>query len=102
MHDTQRFFYESITGELWSAVPSGIRQADRDEDARLCVTAGWPFLTGSAFQTPAGRTAVVLMNEAETDTHVILSDVQRSVVGGSGTGDLWFGITGRSIQTIMY
>ena len=63
----------------------------------LCLTAGWPFLTGAAFQRPdadGGEVAVVLMNEAEQDTAVFLSDTRQ--------GEGWFGISARSMQTVLY
>jgi len=32
----------------------------------LCLTAGWPMLTGAAFTDPStGKVAAVLLNEAE-------------------------------------
>ena len=60
----------------------------------MCLTAGWPFLTAAAFRDTHSRTVVVAMNEADADTHIILSDAAK--------GDLWFGINGHAIQTIIY
>ena len=41
--DLQRFFYESVTGEITSYVPSHIKQSDRNEDVKLCLTGGYVF-----------------------------------------------------------
>jgi glucosylceramidase len=64
----------------------------------LCLTAGWPFLTGIAFMSETGmdaRVTVIVMNEADISTEVILTDTK------SGK-DIRFGISDRSIQTIIY
>jgi hypothetical protein len=80
--DYQTFHLNHATGEIVSRVQD------------MCVTAGWPLLTGAAFKDPEGSTVVVLMNEAAKDTAVVISDKVR--------GDIHFGINGRSIQTIVY
>jgi hypothetical protein len=100
--DTQRFFLEPVTGEIKSYVPSGLPLGEKDSEIKLCLTAGWPFLTASSYITPEHKTVLVVMNEADTDTHIILSDTQRNEMMGPGLGDLWFGISARSIQTLVY
>ena len=61
----------------------------------LCVTAGWPMLTGAAFKDPTnGKISAILLNEAMVDTNVVLRDSVR--------GDVTFGINERSMQTIVY
>jgi len=61
----------------------------------LCLTAGWPMLTGAAFTDPStGKVAAVLLNEAEVDVDVVLRDAVK--------GDVTFGINGQSMQTIVY
>ena len=67
-----------------------------------CVLYSWPFLTTSAFVTPEQETVVIIMNEANLDTHIILQDDKRTIADGVGKGDLWFGIPARAIQTIVY
>ncbi len=78
----------------------------------LCLTAGWPLLTGVAFSVPLPRqgqqgqqqVTVVLMNEADTALTVTLYD------SGNGGGDdgstqgqvLSFDIAGRAIQSLVY
>lgn len=60
----------------------------------MCVTAGWPYLSSSAFLTPEGRTVVVVMNEAPVDSFVDISD--------SVSGSMRTAINAHSIQTIIY
>ena len=74
-----------------------------------CVTAGWPFFQGAAFERPDGAVAVVVVNEAgsaaqfelEVDgdlvlrsigAHSINTFVVREVDGGGGGG--WGGAHG--------
>jgi hypothetical protein len=63
-------------------------------EGNLCLTAGWPFLTATAFSTPDGNTAVIVMNESPQTSFFSLIDQQ--------SGTLVSGINGRSIQTIIY
>lgn len=129
----QRFFYESLTGELTSLIHSDVFDEHGDE-AKLCVTAGWPFLYSAAFikgdDSSSKETVVVIVNEANAPTHIILSDavknsaanppaatkdktstdptalynkrVNLSVTNLPSPGDIWFGIDARSIQTLVY
>ena len=61
----------------------------------LCLTAGWPMLTGAAFKNPVnGKISAILLNEAMVNTNVVLRDSVR--------GDVTFGINERSMQTIVY
>lgn len=60
----------------------------------LCLTVGWPFLTGAAFRDPNKKTVVVLLNEADADTKVILADADK--------GEAWFPVPAKAIQTIVY
>lgn len=78
----QSFSMDHVTGEVKSKV------------ADLCVTAGWPFLSGVAFQD-SDSTVTVIMNEAPLDTEILLHDVVRNKYA-------LFGINSRSIQTIVY
>lgn len=83
--DHQQFVYDAKTGEIKVSTFTG----------EMCLTSGWPFLTGVAFESEDERTAtVVVMNEASQDTKITLTDSVK------GTG--WFGINGRSMQTITY
>lgn len=43
-------------------------------DNGYCLTAGWPFLTSTAAITPTGETAVVVMNEADISTKLLITD----------------------------
>lgn len=65
----------------------------------MCVTAGWPFLTGVAFkhlkEGILDETVVVLMNEASVETEYLLYDKYINK-------ELRLGINARSIQTIVY
>lgn len=84
--DHQQFHYNAKTGEI---------QLSTAFAGEMCLTSGWPLLTGVAFESEDERSvAVVVMNEASQDTKITLTDSVK------GTG--WFGINGRSIQTIMY
>jgi len=60
----------------------------------LCLTAGWPFLYGSAFLDHKKKTVVVVTNEAPVDTAFVLSD--------SRHGTFSSGINARSIQTLLF
>lgn len=60
-----------------------------------CLTAGWPFLTGTAFSTPDGASGVVVMNESPSLTKYELKTARSSAA-------LDLGISARSIQTIMF
>lgn len=130
----QRFFYESLTGELTSLIHSEVFDEHGDE-AKLCVTAGWPFLYSAAFikdneDSSKKETVVVIVNEANAPTHIILSDAAKNYVANPSSaikdkvntdptalnnkkvnlsvtnlpspGDIWFGIDARSIQTLIY
>ena len=84
--DHQQFHYNAKTGEI---------QLSTAFAGEMCLTSGWPLLTGVAFESEDERgVTVVVMNEASQDTKITLTDSIK------GTG--WFGINGRSIQTIMY
>ena len=84
----QLFKFVASTGEVKLNSDSGFKES-------MCLTAGWPFLTGAAFQDKdKSKVIVVVMNEAAQDTKITLQDSKK------GTG--WFGISGRSMQTIMY
>lgn len=70
----------------------------------LCMTAGWPFLTAVAFNTPeevegdGGATAVVLMNEAPAATTLVL---HRTSAQGQEEG-LEIAVPRRSILTVLF
>tara|TARA_A100001035_G_scaffold254467_1_gene228327 strand:- start:122 stop:946 length:825 start_codon:yes stop_codon:yes gene_type:complete len=84
----QLFKYDASTGEVKLSPESGFKES-------MCLTAGWPFLTGAAFQDKdQSEVIVVVMNEAAQDTKITLQDSKK------GTG--WLGISGRSMQTIIY
>lgn len=97
-------FVLSATDELiLTNISSSYNNADpnnpmmvKSSEGDHCMTAGWPFLNAVAFVDPAdhGRTSVVVMNEADEPTAIVLSDRYH--------GDIWFGIPERSIQTIVY
>lgn len=80
----QRFSVDSDTGEIKSEVGKD-----------LCLTAGWPFLSGVSFFDGQDTTITVIMNEAPVDTEVVLHDFVRDEM-------TIFGINSRSIQTIIY
>jgi hypothetical protein len=61
---------------------------------QLCLTVGWPMLTGAAFLDTHKRTVVVLLNEADAETKVVISD--------SVKGDSWLGMSPKSIMTVVY
>ncbi len=103
----QSWTMNSNTGE--------ITVLNHENDEGLCMTVGWPMLTAVAFQRPTassrqegenasldddGATVVVVMNEASCGTHITLSDPDQGA--GIGEGSAWFGISGNSIQTIIY
>jgi hypothetical protein len=87
---------------ILSNISSGLSNADlndplmvKSSHGDMCMTAGWPFLTAVAFHDPADDSvSVVVMNESNDPTAIMLSDTFR--------GDVWFGIPERSIQTIVY
>lgn len=82
-NELQLFHLNEVTGEL------------QQSNNGYCLTAGWPFLTGAAFQSDSkNETVVVLMNEATISTEIILYDTKMS--------SMRFGISGRGIQTIIY
>ena len=81
--DHQQFYFDANTGEV--RVGAGLG---------LCLTVGWPFLTGAAFRDPNKKTVVVLLNEADADTKVILADADK--------GEAWFPVPAKAIQTIVY
>lgn len=84
--DHQQFHHDAETGEI--KLSTGFA-------GEMCLTSGWPFLTGVAFESEdLGTATVVVMNEASQDTKITLTDSVK------GTG--WFGINGRSMQTIIY
>lgn len=88
--DSQSFVWEQTTGEIFP------RQTVKsyEDGGTMCLTAGWPFLTAAAFRDTKQSTVVVAMNEAALDTQIILTDKVK--------GDLWFGINGHAIQTLVY
>jgi glucosylceramidase len=79
----QRFSVDSKSGEVRASV-----------GLDLCLTAGWPLLAGVSFIN-GDETVTVLINEASTDTEVVLHDVVRNEY-------IKFGINARSVQTILY
>lgn len=104
--DHQFFAMNASTGEI---------TAPR-VDPRMCLTAGWPFLTAVAFAHPStaggtGRskgkgtgqsrlgekvtTAVVVMNEAAVPSSLVLWDTERNE-------HLGLAIDARAIQTIVF
>ena len=80
----QRFSVDSVTGEIKSEVGH-----------ELCLTAGWPFLSGVSFFDGQDTTITVIMNEAPVDMEVVLHDEVRDQ-------KTIFGINARSMQTITY
>jgi hypothetical protein len=62
--------------------------------AASCLTAGWPFLTASAFDT-GDSTVVVVMNESPSHTRY-------AVVSDAAAAPLLLGISARAIQTIVF
>jgi hypothetical protein len=80
----QRFVVDPKTGEV---------KAEVGDD--LCLTAGWPFLSGIAVTDGVDSTSIVVMNEAPVDTEVVLHDAVRDQFA-------LLGINARSIQTIVY
>lgn len=82
--DHQQFTLDITTGEIKVQSSKG----------PLCLTAGWPFLTGVAFQDPKGKTVAIVMNEADASTRIILSDKDKGVA--------WLGMPPKSIQTLMF
>jgi hypothetical protein len=60
----------------------------------MCLTAGWPMLSGAAFKDPTGQIVSVIMNEASIDSSITISDKSK--------GDLHIGINARAIQTVIY
>jgi len=60
----------------------------------LCLTAGWPFLTGAAFVDTSQQTVLVVMNEAPVDSPFVIDDPVHGLFSS--------GINARSIQTIVY
>ena len=96
----QQFLYTPETGEIKVRAPNAAGAgagvgAEEGGGEEMCLTAGWPFLTGVAFRSPhQGTMSLVVMNEAAKDTKITLVDTVK--------GTSWFGINGRSIQTIVY
>lgn len=80
--DHQQFVFDANTGEV------------RVGGAGLCLTVGWPFLTGAAFRDPYQKTVIVLLNEADADTKVVLTDKEK--------GDVWFPVPAKGIQTVVF
>ena len=64
------------------------------KSADLCITAGWPMLYAVAFENEDKNNVVVIMNEADIHTEILLQDFTH--------GDMRFGINGRSMQTLIY
>ena len=98
----QRFRLDDITGEVFWA-PQTVADEDIGDAGtpqqfsfgqKMCLTAGWPFLTAVGFLDTAGRTVVVAMNEASIGTDIVLTD--------SKLGNLRYGINSRAIQTLLY
>jgi hypothetical protein len=99
---SQQFYINDATGEI--TVSFRKKQQKRDE---LCLTAGWPFLTGVTVQLPAeeeqkngpavegGSIVTVIMNEAHIATTLNVVDLEK---------DKMFSleIPGRAMQTIVY
>lgn len=75
-------FKTSVSGEL------------KSKSADLCITAGWPMLYAVAFENDQKNNVIVIMNEADIHTEILLQDFSH--------GDIRFGINGRSMQTLVY
>ena len=66
----QRFAFDAVSGEITNM------------DGK-CLTAGWPFVQATAFETPDGEVVVVLLNEAAEDIAVeldVLDDANKEIV----------------------
>ena len=83
-NEHQIFDWDVYTGEIRA---QGV--------GNFCLTAGWPMLTTVAFKTEQ-HTVVVVMNEADLPTSVLLLDESRH------NKPMAFAIDARSIQTIVY
>jgi len=146
--EAQAWVYDHRNGELTALGrdSSSKKTSNSRNRHELCITAGWPMLTGVAFEVPPRRLsakeieeieerskgpeadiagssktkkhrnsgptdeerveaellgevssrkiALVLLNEADAGTQVVLQD--------SKQGSVWFGISGRSMQTVLY
>jgi len=79
---SQIFTASIATGEL------------KAKSADLCITAGWPMLYAVAFENEEKNNVLVIMNEADIHTEILLQDFTH--------GDMRFGINGRSMQTLVY
>lgn len=60
----------------------------------LCLTAGWPFLQGVAFLTPSDDKVVIVMNEANAMTPLVVNDKK--------LGYMYSVVPPKSIQTYVY
>jgi hypothetical protein len=101
-YHSQQFYINDATGEI--TVSFRNKEQKKDE---LCLTAGWPFLTGVTVQLPAeeeqkngpavegGSIVTVIMNEAHIATTLNVIDLEK---------DKMFSleIPGRAMQTIVY
>lgn len=78
------------TGEI-KAAPQYV-----GDDVELCLTAGWPYLSSTAFYNENKKqTTVVVLNEAPVGTHVLLDDATKLRKMG-------LAMPPRSMQTIVY
>jgi hypothetical protein len=82
----QRWVHRPSTGEIRSA------RSDRQDH---CVTAGWPYLSSTAYLTPSNQVAVVVMNEAPVDTYVTLTDA-------STKSEMVVALHAHAIETIVF
>ena len=87
--DISEFSYNEETGEISSTF-----FAD-DNDNRVCMTTGWPFLQMGAFDTPNGdsKKTVLILNEAQDAANYVVRNIDKVLVTGS--------IPPRSIQTLL-
>eukprot|EP00605_Chrysophyceae_sp_TOSAG23-4_P000227 GSChrysophyteH1.ASY1.ANO1.264.1 assembled CDS len=94
--EAQAWVYDHRNGELTALGrdSSSKKTSNSRNRHELCITAGWPMLTGVAFEVSSRKIALVLLNEADAGTQVVLQD--------SKQGSVWFGISGRSMQTVLY
>eukprot|EP00607_Mallomonas_marina_P010362 CAMPEP_0182421362 /NCGR_PEP_ID=MMETSP1167-20130531/6724_1 /TAXON_ID=2988 /ORGANISM="Mallomonas Sp, Strain CCMP3275" /LENGTH=661 /DNA_ID=CAMNT_0024598421 /DNA_START=178 /DNA_END=2163 /DNA_ORIENTATION=- len=83
---------ESISSQIWSFNQS--TGEIKSSSSGLCLTSGWPFLTGAGFIDKSSQTVLIVMNEAPVDTPLVIEDPLHGV--------FYSGINARSIQTIVY
>lgn len=97
----QRFTYNLENGEVSSSIfdpllPESFVGKNPGID-RMCLTAGWPFLSAIAAETSEDQGVVVIMNEASVSTTVELIDNTQGQDQHIG-----FAIPAHSMQTLVY